>query len=238
MTTTERLGYAIGTLLSLVLIVGSLLHHLPLDITEVLGFVSGAWGVWLTVKENVWNWPIGIANSAFFLVLFVQGRLFADSGLQVVYIVLGVLGWYWWLRGGAHQTALPIARTGPRHAAVLAAIIVVAAVALTAGLTRVNGAAPFWDALTTALSLGAQYLLTRKLIENWLLWISADVIYIALYAYKGFYLTSILYAIFLAMCVAGLVQWRASLQMTPSAASGTRAGKSGAALADMEARHA
>jgi len=238
MTITERFGYALGTLLSLVLIVGSLLHRLPLDITEVLGFVSGAWGVWLTVKENVWNWPIGIANSAFFLVLFVQGRLFADSGLQVVYIVLGVLGWYWWLRGGAHKTALPIARTGPRHAAVLAAIIVAATLVLTAGLTRVDDAAPFWDALTTALSLGAQYLLTRKLIENWLLWISADVIYVALYAYKGFYLTSILYAIFLAMCVAGLVQWRASLRVTSGMAADMRTDKPGVALPDMEARRA
>lgn len=238
MTITERFGYALGTLLSLVLIVGSLLHRLPLDITEVLGFVSGAWGVWLTVKENVWNWPIGIANSAFFLVLFVQGRLFADSGLQVVYIVLGVLGWYWWLRGGAHKTALPIARTGPRHAAVLAAIIVAATLVLTAGLTRVDDAAPFWDALTTALSLGAQYLLTRKLIENWLLWISADVIYVALYAYKGFYLTSILYAIFLAMCVAGLVQWRASPRVTSGMAVDMRTDKPGVALPDMEARRA
>ncbi|MDQ2829167.1 MAG: nicotinamide riboside transporter PnuC [Chloroflexota bacterium] len=238
MTITERFGYALGTLLSLVLIVGSLLHRLPLDITEVLGFVSGAWGVWLTVKENVWNWPIGIANSAFFLVLFVQGRLFADSGLQVVYIVLGVLGWYWWLRGGAHKTALPIARTGPRHAAVLAAIIVAATLVLTAGLTRVDDAAPFWDALTTALSLGAQYLLTRKLIENWLLWISADVIYVALYAYKGFYLTSILYAIFLAMCVAGLVQWRASPRVTSGMAADMRTDKPGVALPDMEARRA
>jgi len=238
MTNTERLGYAIGTLLSLVLIVGSLLRRLPLDITEVLGFVSGAWGVWLTVKENVWNWPIGIANSAFFLVLFVQGRLFADSGLQIVYIVLGVLGWYWWLRGGAHKTALPIARIGPRHAAVLAAIIVAATVVLTAGLVRVDDAAPFWDALTTALSLGAQYLLTRKLIENWLLWISADVIYVALYAYKGLYLTSFLYAIFFAMCVAGLVQWRASLCVTRGGADGALVGKPRVALPDMETRRA
>ena len=238
MTITERLGYTLGTLLSLVLIAGSLLHRLPLDITEVLGFVSGAWGVWLTVKENVWNWPIGIANSAFFLVLFVQGRLFADSGLQVVYIVLGALGWYWWLHGSAHKTALPIARTGPRHGAILAATIVVATVVLTAGLARVHGATPFWDALTTALSLGAQYLLTRKLIENWLLWISADVIYVALYAYKGFYLTSILYAIFLAMCVAGLVQWWASLRVTRGMAAGMRADKPGAAVPELEARHA
>ena len=97
MSTRERLGYVVGTLASLVLIGGSVVHRLPLDVTEVLGFVTGAWCVWLTVKQNIWNWPIGIANDAFFLVLFLRAHLFADAGLQVIYIVLGVFGWYWWL---------------------------------------------------------------------------------------------------------------------------------------------
>ena len=79
---------------------------------------------------------------------------------------------------------------------------------MTSLLTRVNDSAPFWDALTTVLSLIAQFMLTRKLFENWFVWITADVIYVGLYIYKDLYLTSILYAIFLAMCVAGAIQWR------------------------------
>ncbi len=183
----------------------------------MLGFVSGAWGVWLTVEENIWNWPIGIANSAFFLLLFVRAHLFADSGLQVVYIVLGALGWYWWLRGGAGHTELPVSRTGADTAVILAATLVAATAAMTVGLARIGDAAPFLDALTTTLSLLAEYMLTRKLIENWLLWMAADVIYVGLYASRGLDLTAVLYAVFLTMCVAGWVQWRATLGMRRTA---------------------
>jgi nicotinamide mononucleotide transporter len=218
-STRQCLGYAAGTLASLVLISGSAIHRLPLDITEVLGFVTGAWCVWLTVKENVWNWPIGIANDAFFLVLFLRASLFADAGLQVVYIVLGVLGWYWWLRGGAGKTELPVSRTGTRTALVLAVLLVVSTAGLTIGLARVNDAAPFWDALTTVLSLVAQYMLSRKLIENWFVWMTADVIYVALYVYKHLDLTAGLYGIFFAMCVAGFLHWRASLRAQYEAAA-------------------
>jgi nicotinamide mononucleotide transporter len=201
----ERMGLALGLVLSVVLIAGAATHRLPLDLTEVLGFVSGAWGVWLTVKENIWNWPIGLLNSAFFLVLFLGAHLFADSGLQVIYLVLGVLGWYWWLRGGTGQSTLPISRTTARTALLLAGILIVGTLVMTVVLQRID------DVLTTVLSLIAQYMLTRKLLENWLVWLTADAIYIGLYAAKGLPLTAILYAMFFAMCVAGLRGWRASM---------------------------
>ena len=67
--------------------------------TETLGFVTGALAVWLLVRESIWNWPAGIANGVFYLVLFAQARFFADSALQIVYIVLGACGWWYWLRG-------------------------------------------------------------------------------------------------------------------------------------------
>jgi nicotinamide mononucleotide transporter len=217
-STQERLGYAVGTLASLVLIGGSVMHRLPLDVTEVLGFVTGAWCVWLTVKQNIWNWPIGIANDAFFLALFLRAHLFADAGLQGIYIVLGVLGWYWWLRGGTAKTELPVSRTGARTAIVLAVLLAVSTAGLAVGLARVNDTAPFWDALTTVLSLVAQYMLSRKLIENWLVWMTADAVYVALYVYKHLYLTAGLYAIFFAMCVAGFLHWRTSLWAQDEAA--------------------
>lgn len=207
----KPLVYILGALLSLGLIAGSLLGRLPLDVTEVLGFVTGGWSVWLTVEQNIWNWPIGIANSAFFLILFVRARLFADSSLQVVYIVLGILGWYWWLHGGEYRSVLPVSRTGPRTALAFGAIATLATAALTIALRQVHDAAPFWDALTTVMSLVAQYMLTRKLYENWFVWLTADVIYVGLYAIKGLPLTAALYAIFIAMCVAGVRQWRVDL---------------------------
>jgi nicotinamide mononucleotide transporter len=204
-------AYAGGVAVSVGLIAASLTHVAPMDITEVLGFVTGAWAVWLTVKENIWNWPIGIANDVFYIVLFLQARLFADTALQVIYVVLGFLGWYWWLRGGEQKTVLRVSRTSLRTAWVLLVILGVSTWAMTLFLAGIHDSAPFLDALTTTLSLIAQYMLTRKLFENWFVWITADVIYIGLYIYKELYLTAGLYAIFLAMCVAGLWQWRRSM---------------------------
>jgi nicotinamide mononucleotide transporter len=179
-----------------------------MDITEVLGFITGAAAVWLTVKENVWNWPVGIANSAFYVVVFFHARLYADSSLNILYVVLGFLGWYWWLKGGEHRSVLHVSRASKVSAGVLAAIGVVATAGMTVFLASVHDSAPFLDALTTVLSLIAEYMLARKLLENWWVWITADVIYIGLYSYRSLYLTAILYALFLAMCIAGFVRWR------------------------------
>lgn len=179
-----------------------------MDPTEVLGFLTGAVAVWLTVKQNVWNWPVGIANSAFYLILFFQARLFADASLQGVYIVLGFLGWYWWVYGGQGRTELPVSRTTLRLMLVLLLILACSTIAMTMFLVQVRDAAPLWDALTTVMSLIAQLMLTRKLLENWLVWIAADVIYIGLYLSRGLVLTSVLYGVYLSMCIAGFVEWR------------------------------
>ncbi|MBV9849922.1 MAG: nicotinamide mononucleotide transporter [Armatimonadetes bacterium] len=212
----RRTILGLGAAASAALIAASWRHWLPMDLTEVFGFVTGAWCVWLTVEENVWNWPIGIANDIFFIVLFLRARLFADMGLQVVYVVLGILGWYWWLHGGRGRTVLHVSRASAATALTLAALGTLSTFGMTLYLRHVRDSAPFWDALTTALSLAAQYLLTKKLIENWHVWMSADVIYVALYAYKHLYLTGGLYLLFLALCVMGLRQWRESQASHPS----------------------
>lgn len=204
----ERFGWVVGALASLALIWSSLTHHGEMDITEVLGFITGAVSVWLTVKQNIWNWPIGIANSAFYVIVFFQTRLFADSSLNVLYVALGFLGWYWWLKGGVHRTALNVGRVSRLSALVLAAVGLASTAGMTVFLASIHDSAPFLDALTTVLSLIAEYMLARKLLENWGVWITADVIYIGLYTYRSLYLTAVLYALFLTMCVVGFVSWR------------------------------
>jgi nicotinamide mononucleotide transporter len=204
----ELAGWGVGAVASAALVWAALTHRSEMDITEVLGFITGAAAVWLTVKENVWNWPVGIANSAFYVVVFFHARLYADSSLNILYVVLGFLGWYWWLKGGEHRSVLHVSRASKVSAGVLAAIGVVATAGMTVFLAGVHDSAPFLDALTTVLSLIAEYMLARKLLENWWVWITADVIYIGLYSYRSLYLTAILYALFLAMCIAGFVRWR------------------------------
>jgi nicotinamide mononucleotide transporter len=190
------------------------------SVAELLGFVTGAASVWLTVLARISNFPVGIANSAFFLVLFLSARLFADSGLQVVYIVLGFAGWWQWLRGGQGRSRLTVARSGWRLLAACAVFAVAATWGLTVLLRAAHDIAPFWDALTTSISLAAQFLLNCKKIENWACWIAVDLIYIPLYAVKRLDLTAIVYVLFLAMCFAGAGAWRRALRTNGAAADG------------------
>lgn len=182
------------------------------SLTEWLGFLTGAACVWLVVKRNVWNYPIGIANCLFFLVLFTKSKLFGDAGLQIVYIVLNAHGWYLWARGGAMHQGLSITTSGPKLLAGMGVFVVAGTVLLRNLLLLAGGAAPWMDAFTTALSLGAQILQNRKKIEHWFFWITADIFYVYLYIARDLWLTSLLYAIFLAMCIAGLRAWRAELR--------------------------
>lgn len=178
---------------------------------ELLGFATGAICVWLTVKVHVWNFPIGIANNVFFLVLFWTARLYADAALQIVYLILGVLGWWEWLRGGTARTKKIMAHANARTVCLLIALIVPATWGLTVLLTSAHDIAPFWDAVTTALSLAAQWLLNTKKFENWYFWLVADAIYVPLYFVKVLYLTGIVYVIFFALCLFGLRAWRREL---------------------------
>lgn len=175
---------------------------------EAVSFVTGAVCVWLTVKESVWNFPIGLANVATFCIVFFESKLFADAALQLVYFVFGAIGWWMWLYGGEHRSSLVVARASKAELS----LTILTALAGTFGIWQLlhvlGGTATFWDALTTSISLAAQWLLNRKRLENWIGWIIVDIIYVPLYLYKHLYLTAILYAIFLIMAVTGLREWR------------------------------
>jgi nicotinamide mononucleotide transporter len=190
------------------LILSSYCKLLPLDTTESLGFATGAVCVWLVTKGNIWNWPVGLANNIFFAILFWRARLYADFALQGVYFFMGIYGWWSWLRGGPHRSRLTVTRASSTEWALLMLLVTVGTWGLQEILIAVNGAAPFWDALTTTLCLGAQYLLCRKRIENWFFWILADIIYVPLYISRGLSMTALLYAGFLVLCITGFRRWK------------------------------
>ena len=198
---------AIMALVSLVMCAATGLGWWSIGWMEVGGFVTGGICVWLTVREHLWTWPIGLANNLVFLVLFWRERLFADAVLQVVYFVLGVYGWWNWVQGGARRTELTVSRAPRMELLVLIATVPLATLSLREILITVNGAAPFWDSLTTVLSLVAQIMMCRKRLEHWLFWMVADVIYIPLYVSRNLPLTAMLYFVFLLMCIAGWRMW-------------------------------
>ena len=178
---------------------------------EILGFLTGIWCVWLTVRARVSNFPVGLANDAFFFILFLAARLYADAALQIVYFGLGAMGWCAWVHADG-RVIRPTSRAGRGELLWLLAFVIVATAFLTWLLSRVHDVAPFLDALTTALSLAAQWLLNFKKVQNWYFWIAADCIYIPLYVTKHLWLTSIVYVVFLALCFRGLVAWRRDLE--------------------------
>lgn len=192
---------------SSMMIVASVFGVWPLGLTEVLGFATGGVCVWLVVREHIWNWPLGLANNAVFFVLFHHAGLFADMGLQVIYFALGACGWWNWKSGSRDGFELKISRITRREKVGLPIFILLGTWGLRELLIAVSGAAPFWDSLTTVLSLAAQYLLCQKRLENWFLWIAADLIYVPLYYSRDLPLIALLYAVFLVMCLYGMRQW-------------------------------
>lgn len=174
---------------------------------ELLGFITGLWCVYLTVRAHVSNFPVGIANNVFFFLLFINAALFADAYLQLVYLGLAAYGWWAWLRKGPDHGKLAVTDASVDMCIWTGLAVVVVTAIMYPILKGAHDIAPFWDALTTGLSLGAQFLLNLKKVQNWYFWIVADLIYIPLYFVKNLYLTGIVYVFFLTLCVAGLNLW-------------------------------
>jgi nicotinamide mononucleotide transporter len=202
--------YVIAHILSAGLIAASLSGVANISLTEVLGFITGGACVWLIVREHVANWPVGIANNVLFFVLFWQSSLYADACLQIVYVILAVYGWRIWLRGGDQASVRSIAPATAGEWLGVALFVPLGVWGLCEILIVIQGAAPFADALTTVLSLAAQFLMCRKRLEHWYFWIAADIIYIPLYWSRDLPLTAVLYVVFLVMCLFGLRAWRRS----------------------------
>ena len=135
--------------------------------------------------------------------------------------MLGFIGWWQWLHGGQNRSALKVGRASARMLLVCLGFVVLGTLVLTPILRQAHDVAPFLDALTTSLSLAAQFLLNAKKIQNWLFWIAADVIYIPLYFVKHLNLTGIVYVAFLGLAMSGAVQWR-RLAATANEAAGAR----------------
>lgn len=168
----------------------------------------------LTVRRNPWCWPLGMVNVALYAVVFARAKLYSDTFLQVVYFVMSAYGWWAWLRG-AHGHELPVARA-PRRVLLGLLAAATASTVVVGGLLHrgTDASLPWLDAGTTSFSLAAQVLMTRKWIENWALWIAVDVVYVYMYVVKDLHATAVLYAAFLGLAVAGLVEWRRNLGTT------------------------
>lgn len=175
---------------------------------QVLGFVTGAICVLLAGLRNVWTYPIGIANNVVLFIVFIGAGVYAAAGLQIVYLAMGVHGWWRWTRG-VEQSRTYIA-DAPRRAwpwLVLAGLVGTA-VLVWVLLTFTDSELAWADAATTAASLVAQYMLNRKWIQNWFVWIGVDIVFVGLSIAAGLWVIAALYVLFIGLCVFGYTSWR------------------------------
>ena len=185
-----------------------ILEWSPLEgIAAAFGVVS----VFLSTRQNIWSWPTAIVNVTLYTIVFYEGRLYGQMGLQTIYLALSVYGWYQWLHGGEQKTELHVSRASRRLLVTLAGLNVVSCVALAAILRQTDAALPWLDALLTTTSLMAQWMMTRKILENWLLWIAVDIVYVPMFISQHLYATALLYAAFLVLAVMGFTEWRRSI---------------------------
>ena len=181
----------------------------PVTLLEGLACVLSLLMVWANLRVHVVAWPLAIASSLLYALLFVDSRLYGEGGLQIVFVVVSLWGWWQWLRGLDHGAPLVVRKTGPRGRALALAATLVAWPLLGWLLARVTDSdVPYFDALPTAASLTGQVLLARKRVENWPVWLFVNVVSVALFAHKGLWLTALLYALFALLSVAGWRAWQ------------------------------
>jgi nicotinamide mononucleotide transporter len=187
------------------------LWGLPVTWLEIVAFVLSVWMVLANLRVNPIGWPLAIASSLLYALLFADSRLYGEASLQFVFVALAGWGWWQWLRGrGVGGQALRVRWLGARQRLFALVLTLAAWPLLGAVLHRVTDSdVPYLDALPTVGSIAGQILLGRKFVENWAVWVAVNLVSIGLFATKGLWLTVLLYALFAAMAVAGWRAWRA-----------------------------
>jgi nicotinamide mononucleotide transporter len=186
---------------------------------EIVAFVLTLACITLNVREVHWGWPLAIVSSLLYAWLFYASRLYGEAGLQIFFALAAVWGWGQWLFGKrlhrGQLEALHAARLAHRHSAVAIVSWLLMCLVLGAFLDHATDSdVPWLDAFPTAGSVLGQVLLARKYIDNWPVWMIVNAASVALFVYKGLFLTAVLYAILLLMAVWGWRVWQAKLRHT------------------------
>lgn len=179
---------------------------------QIVGVVLGLLYLWLEYKANIWLWVVGLIMPIVHGTLYFQSGLYADFSMQLYYIAAGVYGLIVWGRGAKEKdtkSELKISSTPLAVWVAIAGMYALLHVAIYLFLVNfTDSTVPFWDSLTTALCIIAYWMLSRKYVEQWLVWLVVDMVTVGLYIYKDIPLTAGLYALYCTMAVAGYLRWR------------------------------
>ncbi|MEN0056331.1 MAG: nicotinamide riboside transporter PnuC [Mucilaginibacter sp.] len=175
---------------------------------EIIAVITGLLCVYLAAVNNIWNWPFAIISVAIYIFIFFEAHLYADMGLQFYFMAMNIYGWYHWSHKPASELKAPVILIKKQEVVVAIVAIILFTFILGSVLQYTTASFPYLDSFCTACSLVAQYLLARKVLQNWLIWIFVDIIYVGVYVFKDLHLTAVMYAIYVAIALLGYLDWR------------------------------
>ncbi|RZK70077.1 MAG: nicotinamide riboside transporter PnuC [Pedobacter sp.] len=177
---------------------------------EWFGVFTGILCVWLAAKNNIYNWPIAIVSVIIYIFIFFESKLYADMGLQFYFLAMNFYGWYFWSKSKNSKTAERPVSVITTKEIMLSIIGIIVFTAVLGFILHKNTDAsfPFVDSFCTACSLIAQIFLARKVLQNWLIWIFVDIIYVGVYVSKDLYATAFMYALYIYIATMGYLAWR------------------------------
>jgi len=181
---------------------------------EIIGVITGLLCVYLAAVNNIWNWPFAIISVTIYIFIFFEAHLFADMGLQVYFFIVNIYGWYYWSHKPSEERP-PVKRITKTQALLSAGAVVVFTYILGTILKYTPASYPYIDSFCAACSLVAQVFLARKVLENWLIWIFVDIIYVGVYLFKDLHLTAVMYAIYVAIALKGYIDWKKEAPQPP-----------------------
>jgi len=186
-------------------------------VIEIFGAATGLLYLYFSIKQKIWLWPLGLLTSALYVYIFLVTRFYADMGLNGYYVVISIYGWYYWLYGNKNDKSnkVKVSTITRKQIIILTAIaigIYILLVILLKKLPELLNAEIsellYWDAFTTAASIVATWMLARKIIQHWLVWIVVDAVSLGLYLYKGMYPTVVLFFVYTLMAYKGYLEWK------------------------------
>lgn len=176
---------------------------------EISAAVLGITGVYLTTRQNIWCWPVGLANVILSIFVFLFSRLYADVVLQIFYLIMTIYGWYFWVFGGKNKNQLPIRNMKITELIIITVIGTVSSVFSGFIFWKyTNASYPVWDSFLMVWGILATYAMAKKILQHWILWIIIDINCTALYFLKDLYAFSILYLVFTFLAVYGYIKWK------------------------------
>ena len=181
---------------------------------EWLATLSGFFCVYLAARQNILNWPISIISVCTYAYIFFHNKLYGDAVLQLYFLSTAIYGWYYW-KAANHATGAVIKKFNRKQMLITLVATLVLALSLGSLLRSFTDTdVPYIDGLCTAISFVAQFLMTRKVLQNWLMWVFVDICYIPLYLHKDLLLTAVLYIAFTIIAWNGYRDWRKTYNKT------------------------